>query len=229
MTTIAIASSWEWQYQQYLQRRAEEQSFELTTSMLGRASETLRNLFFPIRTTAAAPPSADRFYIDGTVLAFDPLSKKLTVEAVQPLEVAAPQRFTEDLLWLKDSLGTGVSGLADLFGVTRKTIYDWLEGVEPKRDGRVAKISALRTALEGLALRSRYQLLRQVWNLPIENGRPLIEILRSGEGDARSLQEEIQGVLRSLEPTLSYIEQRNARSSRQGIGRGHTEDVVRGM
>jgi len=59
-------------------------------------------------------------------------------------------QWVEDLSWIKESSDVTVSRLAQMFGVTRKAFYGWMEGVEPKKGGSLARIRALREILASL-------------------------------------------------------------------------------
>src|SRR3990167_1120009 len=38
----------------------------------------------------------------------------------------SPGPWVDDMLWIKQSAGITMSALADIMGVTRKTLYDWI-------------------------------------------------------------------------------------------------------
>lgn len=133
-----------------------------------------------------------------------------------------------DLRWLKESLQIGVSGLADLFGVTRKTVYDWLEGIEPKRGRRGEKIASLRKVLEESTLGSKIQFLDQVWDQSSESGTTLFELIQSDDLTV-DLNGELRKVLEELKPALALCEESNKKGTGNDFGRAHIEDLGRSI
>jgi len=191
------------------------------------------------RKSIASTPDNCSVYIleNGLVISRNNISGNWTIETLNlPEDVSssigtshpnAARNYIEELRWLKDSLSLGMSGLAELLGVTRKTVYDWFDGVEPKRDGRLAKITALRKALEaGIDIDSLI-LVKHVWNFPLANGGTLRSILETGEEDAAKLQVKISGAFRELEKEIVALKQRNSRLSRNNFGYAHAEDLIR--
>lgn len=142
----------------------------------------------------------------------------------------AEPAFLEDLRWLRGSLGVSMSEIAELFGVTRKAVYDWFNGSAPKRVGRIAKIQWVRSALEGQLSAERLRLIRHVWEQPLEGGSCLWEQLRLSAAGAS----EAAAIARSLgllEGPLREIERRQARfsDSPSPLGEAHAEDLIRSL
>ncbi len=133
----------------------------------------------------------------------------------------------ENLRRLKESLLLGISGLAELLGVTRKTVYDWFDGAEPKRDGRSAKVAALRTGVEKAISADERATIKRIWDLPLADGGTLRSILGAGDEDAVQLEAKINSALPELKSATGATEQSNSRSSRSDFGLAHTEDLVR--
>jgi predicted transcriptional regulator len=74
----------------------------------------------------------------------------------------------EQLDTIKSQLDISVTQLAELFSVTRKTVYDWYEGQSP-RNAKSAQINAL---IEVLGKRSDIDLkrLKGFWNVSLPGG-----------------------------------------------------------
>jgi DNA-binding transcriptional regulator YiaG len=172
----------------------------------------------------------------GLIIIRDQLSDKWSIESLNTGETVWATSSLSDpnslhivnLRWLKDSLSLGMSGLAELLGVTRKTVYDWFDGVEPRRDGRFAKVAALRTALEKTISADERATIKRIWNLPLADGGTLRSILGAGEEDAVQLEAKISRSWRELKGNTIAVAQRNSSSSHTNFGLAQTEDLVRG-
>lgn len=140
----------------------------------------------------------------------------------------APPPYLEDLKWLRSSLGVSMSEISELFGVTRKAVYDWFNGSPPKREGRIAKIHLVRSALEAALPPARLRFVRQIWELPLSDGGSLLEQLKRSQTPGQGI-ESISLSLRLLETKLQEIEDRNARPNETGLGEAHAEDLIRSL
>jgi hypothetical protein len=143
-------------------------------------------------------------------------------------QIVESKGYIHELFWLKDTLDIGVSGLAELFGVTRKTVYDWFDNSVPRRGGRMWKIALLRNILEEVDS-SKLPLLRQVWDLPVGGEVSLLDVVRSGKDDAEEFRKNLRTALQRLEPTLESTKARNSRPSRRPYGEAHTEDLLKSL
>tara|TARA_R110000868_G_scaffold4846_14_gene30188 strand:+ start:10243 stop:10758 length:516 start_codon:yes stop_codon:yes gene_type:complete len=116
------------------------------------------------------------FLIDG-----HPFLLSSAHEAESPVAVESDQLgFADQLNGIKDLLGLNVTQLAELFKVTRKTVYDWYDGADP-RVGMGSRIDTLNHLLHNSAFQGDMKRLKQVWNLPI-NGESFIDVVNSGVG-----------------------------------------------
>lgn len=133
------------------------------------------------------------------------------------------------LRWIKESLAIGVSGLADLFGVTRKTVYDWLGGVsEPKRAQHGVKIAAFKSAIESSNLGERARLLKHVLGKSSGFEPSLMDFMRSDKREEK-VRERILEILGKLEPTLMDCENSVKKPRKHDFGQAHIEDLIRSM
>ncbi len=101
---------------------------------------------------------------------FDSLSSLFTAGARTP---------AEDLAYVREVLKPSVSELANLFGVSRQTVYDWHSGTQPA-PVHIARLEDLARAAdifttEGVIASS--QMLRRV----IANDKNFLEMIREGE------------------------------------------------
>ncbi|MGO4309141.1 hypothetical protein AB4Z35_04570 [Pseudomonas sp. KB_15] len=124
-----------------------------------------------------------------------------------PREHAAPavQEKTETLSLvdqlnaIKDFLGLTVTQISELFKVTRKTVYDWYDGADP-RPNFVARISALYHLVRSRADKLDLKNLKKVWNLPL-NGQSFIDLINT-PADQHQLEVALSEKLDELAPRM---------------------------
>src|SRR3989344_654582 len=159
-------------------------------------ADKLYNLFFN-RAVSTAPQikQAAIFLIDGHPLLLS------TANEAESTVVAEVEKlgFADQLNEIKDTLGLTVTQLAELFKVTRKTVYDWYDGADP-RVGMGVRIETLDHLLHSSALQGDMKRLKQVWNLPI-NGESFIDVVNSGL-DHYHLKAALEGKLEELAPRM---------------------------
>ncbi|AOZ13601.1 hypothetical protein AA042_13815 [Pseudomonas lundensis] len=145
--------------------------------------------------TAPQMKQAAIFLIDG-----HPFLLSAANEAESPA-VAEVEKlgFADQLNEIKDFLGLTVTQLAELFKVTRKTVYDWYDGADP-RAGMGARIETLNHLLHSLAFEVDMKRLKQVWNLPI-NGESFIDAVNSTI-DHYDLKAALERKLEELAPRM---------------------------
>jgi hypothetical protein len=102
---------------------------------------------------------------------------------LQPMEklaavVVAPS--TAQLLKnIRDIFALRTSELAQIFGVSRRAVYDWLEGVTPRPD-TVNKIYALSIYADKLK-KANITHVEHYLHRPVVSGLSLLELLKSGQ------------------------------------------------
>lgn len=98
---------------------------------------------------------------------------------VSVVEVEKVRTSGENLLRIREVLNPAVSDLATTFGVSRQSVYNWLNG-EPVADDNAAKLQDLAQAADVLAhegVSINAALLKRKFN----NGRTLMQIAKAGE------------------------------------------------
>jgi DNA-binding transcriptional regulator YiaG len=132
---------------------------------------------------------------------------------------------SKDTQWLRTSLELSMAELAALFGVTRKAVYDWLDGAKTTK---AAYIHAVRALIENhLPMESR-PYLRQFWSYSPNGGESLIEIIKSGEPSR--LPKEASAALADLkDPISSYTKQLAAKPHIDAIEHAHNADLYRSL
>lgn len=80
---------------------------------------------------------------------------------------------------VRDVFALRMSEVAQIFGVSRRAVYDWLEGVTPKPE-TTARIYTLSKYAEGLKA-SGLSNIEHYMHRPVVSGRSLLDLLKSGE------------------------------------------------
>jgi len=140
-----------------------------------------------------------------------PMQSK-TVE--KRVEIALAPSTAQLLLNIRDIFTLRMSELAQIFGVSRRAAYDWLEGAEPKPD-TVARIYVLNKYAEELKAAGIAQIEHFV-RRPVVSGRSLLDLLKSGE----SIEAAIDVIKRAASE-----EAKNRRQLGQRISETNTTSV----
>ncbi|MNH24597.1 hypothetical protein D3C79_845420 [compost metagenome] len=123
---------------------------------------------------------------------------------------------------MQNELGLSITQMAQLFGVTRKAVYDWLDGTEPR-----ANISNRMELIASLIKENRSNLnltrLKNVWVMPIE-GRSFIDVLSDDNIDQKSRFSAATAKLQELAPRLG---QDVPKLSKTYLGDAHSSDIDR--
>lgn len=90
---------------------------------------------------------------------------------------AVAQSTLETIESLRSSLSLSVTQIAELFGVTRKSVYDWFEGAIP-RAGVITKIQALHSIIAEISDEIDVSRLKFVWKVDVGTGS-FIDILNN--------------------------------------------------
>jgi transcriptional regulator with XRE-family HTH domain len=140
---------------------------------------------------------------------------------------AVPASFSimDNLDRIKEQLSLSVTQMAELFNVTRKAVYDWYEGAEP-RSATIARISALAEVLASAPAKAEFQQLKAVWKVPA-SGRSFLAVLNDEKLDAFNLRQALVDKLHELSPRLAAQNRTSLRTS-VDLGQAHLADVDRG-
>lgn len=106
---------------------------------------------------------------------------------VQIADVAPIRTPAEDLARIREVLKPAVSDLATTFGVSRQSIYNWLNG-EPVADENAAKLQDLAQAADVLA-HGGVAMSPAVLKRKFANGRTLMQVAQAGESARNAAQQ----------------------------------------
>lgn len=108
--------------------------------------------------------------------------------------------FIECLNPIRERLSLSITQLAELFAVTRKSIYDWYDGVEP-RSSVTNRLEILIEALKRIPDDVDLKRLKVVWNIPI-GGKSFLSVYNNVNLENASLLTELTTKLHELSPRL---------------------------
>lgn len=111
---------------------------------------------------------------------------------------------------LRDA-GLPVSALAEAMGVERKTVYAWLDGVEP-RGANASRLAAIHEALFGGGVASLREAYRY-WSTPLAGGASMRDLLAAPTIDTAAVRDAVSVL-------LSRAEESSARRARLAISVG---------
>lgn len=132
--------------------------------------------------------------------------------------------LSERLNQVKNRLDLSITQMAELFGVTRKSVYDWYEGVEPRQ----IKISRMETLIDVLmdeSINADLKRLKVVWNIPI-SGHSFREVFNNDKLDAVSLKSKLISTLHELSPRMVKSANSVYKTTTQ-FGSAHLVDIDR--
>ena len=138
----------------------------------------------------------------------------------RPLPLPTPTVVTVEQMTkeLKEA-GIPVSAIADMAGVERKTIYNWIDGAGESRPQKTARLQAIHGLLFPAGFRDLRDIYR-LWSTPV-GGVTLKMLLSSGELDETT----IGNVLRELTPEARRSADRRAKLSPPDMPNGFIEGL----
>ena len=101
------------------------------------------------------------------------------VPVAEVAEVKQVRTASEDLSRIREVLSPAISDLATTFGVSRQSVYNWLNG-EPVAEENAAKLQDLAQAADLLA-HERVGINTALLKRKFANGRTLMQVAQSGE------------------------------------------------
>jgi len=116
-------------------------------------------------------------------------------QSILPVVEIAPTRTpAEDIERIRDVLSPSISNLADVFGVSRQTLYNWMNGERLKPE-HFSKLKDLAQAADQLA-ESDIPISGALLKRKVINGKNIFELVRDGGSASDATQMLIQIVRR---------------------------------
>lgn len=146
------------------------------------------------------------------------LFKNIPIEKEQVADIT----FKSQLETIQSDLGLSITQLSQFFGVTRKSVYDWLDGTAPRsaNSKRLDVIAAVISASDNASNLSR---LKSVWLTSI-NGKSFMDVISD---DALSDGEKISAALLKLDELAPRLGTQEKLKSKTYLGNAHTTDFDR--
>lgn len=147
------------------------QTYTQKEQVASSPSLDIGNLLSLLRNQEATTPKQQRsllILVDGSPLL---ISTKQDVEAQiknssDSAKIYPALVHTERLDLIKDRLSLTITQMAELLGVTRKTVYDWYDGAEP-RPTMMNRLEILIDAINSVPVEVDLRRLKTLWNIPI--------------------------------------------------------------
>ncbi len=143
----------------------------------------------------------------------------------QSAEIVKPSNVIDDIQWLRSALNLSMSEVAALFKVTRKAVYDWLDGSKP-RTGLAERIATMRALFERNLPSESRSVVRQFFDTPIDGETTLLSILR--DVDTTNLTAKgVNGLNAIAHQVEKFAAELNSKPAPHGIGHAHNDDLYR--
>lgn len=130
-----------------------------------------------------------------------------------------PAMTVQQMQQVKAGFGRTLSRLPQVFGVSRQTLYNWLEGDEPKEVhlGKLRELAEAARTFEGLGFKPTGAMLERT----VSQGKTFVELLAQGAGGketARQLVQLVQGGQRARAKLDTLLGGRKAKLAAADIG-----------
>lgn len=137
-------------------------------------------------------------------------------------EEIAAITFKAQIENVQDQLGLSITQIAQLFGVTRKTVYDWLDNTAPRANAS-KRMDFLADLIRQNQSRLNLKRLKGVWQMSV-NGRSFIDVVLDEELDQDSRMVAAMAKLEELAPRLG---QTAPKLGKTYLGNAHANDMDR--
>ncbi|MGE8100334.1 helix-turn-helix domain-containing protein [Pseudomonas fluorescens] len=131
--------------------------------------------------------------------------------------------FADQLEAVQEKMKLSITQVAELFGVTRKTVYDWYEGKTTPRSAASNRLEILSEITNSKPKNFDIGRLKTVWNVPI-SGKSFLSVIQDENLNPVELREEASKKLAELGPRLAPTA---ANGTAIYLGDAHTSDVDR--
>lgn len=131
--------------------------------------------------------------------------------------------FSDQLEVVQEKMKLSITQVAELFGVTRKTVYDWYERKTTPRSAASNRLQILSEITNSKLKNVDIGRLKTVWNVPI-SGKSFLSVIQDDTLNPVDLREEASKKLAELGPRLAPTA---ANGTAIYLGEAHTSDVDR--
>ncbi|MFY8084063.1 MAG: hypothetical protein ACOVN7_10075 [Rubrivivax sp.] len=143
----------------------------------------------------------------------------------QPYEVLEQPQVVEDapyaklMVQVKSGFGRTMSRLPEVFGVSRQTLYNWLEGETPKavHQERLRQLAEAANVFADLGVKPTTPMLDRA----VAQGKSFLQLMASGANGQEAAKKLIRIVQRGADSRAqldALLEGRKAKLSASGIG-----------
>lgn len=132
--------------------------------------------------------------------------------------------FKGQLNDIKSVLALSITQLAELFGVTRKTIYDWYDGTTPRK-GITDRMNILIDALASTSSGTDLQRLKTVWNIPV-TGKSFRALFNDEVLEPLSFSTTLEEKLHELSPRM-VKKTISPHKTRVQLGEAHLAEFIK--
>ncbi|MFA6052474.1 MAG: hypothetical protein WC762_07770 [Methylobacter sp.] len=163
--------------------------------------------------------------VDGQPLVITQNTESQIEKSLDSTNTQPTAAFTESFDMIKTRLALSITQLAELFGVTRKTVYDWCDGSkEPRRTMR-NRMEILIEILDRVPAEADLRRLKAVWNIPV-SGKSFLAVFCDDKLDPTALRAVLEEKLNELSPRLVATTNSMQKTTSQ-LGEAHLAEFDR--
>ncbi|PFG60251.1 hypothetical protein DM05_4957 [Pseudomonas poae] len=137
-------------------------------------------------------------------------------------EIIADITFKSQLENIQSNLGLSITQLSQFFGVTRKSVYDWLDGTAP-RSSNSKRLDVIAAVIAASSDKSSLSRLKGVW-LTSVNGKSFMDVISD---ETLSDSEKVSAALLKLEELSPRLGTQEKSKNKTYLGEAHTTDFDR--
>lgn len=199
-----------------------------TTAIIGRGQS-----FYPYHREKGTQPSAKKnscsILTDGMLQVVIEIVTKSLKQIEEPLEIfdettVRTNSFVDQLDSIKDRFALSITQIAELFSVTRKSVYDWYEGAEPRSNIK-KRMETLLEVLSTISAETDLKRLKIVWHIPV-SGQSFISVFNDPILKTSTLQKELEKKLTELSSRMTKKISRLRKAGAQ-LGEAHLAEFDR--
>ena len=112
------------------------------------------------------------------------------VEVVQSIPPVEDQPYARLMVEVRAGFGRTLSRLTEVFGVSRQTLYNWLEGETPREEHR-ERLRQLADAAQ-VFVELKFKPTTQMLDRTIANGKSLLQLIAEGDNGKESAKRLIR-------------------------------------